>query len=198
MSPDDATTREKILKTTVGMLGKRGPETLTVRQIAAAAGVNVAAINYHFRSKENLVDEAIYAFSAKAFAEGMKILGAADVPPETRLIRFFQGYAYGLVEFGGATRTAFLGLMHSTGSGGKYAGMMREMLGAARSCIGEMTGITDEAELGRRVVMLLSAVAFPFLYLDLLRETSGVDYRNRAERDHYIESLVEALKNRKE
>ncbi|HEY9594982.1 MAG TPA: helix-turn-helix domain-containing protein [Spirochaetia bacterium] len=196
MRPDDATTREKILKATVGMLGKHGPEKLTIRQIATEAGVNVAAINYHFRSKENLVDEAVYTFSAEAFAQGMKFLTAAGVAPETRLTNFFRGYAYGLVEFSGATRTAFLGLMHLPGAGGKYAGMVREMLGAARACIGEMTGIADEAELGRRAVMLFSGVAFPFLYLDLFRETSGVDYRNRAERDRYIESLVEVLKTK--
>jgi TetR/AcrR family transcriptional regulator, regulator of cefoperazone and chloramphenicol sensitivity len=198
MSPEEVTTRERLLKTAVQLLGKGGPEKLTIRQIAARAGVNVAAVNYHFHSKEHLVDEAIYAFSAKAFAAGMKVFSAPGVTAEQRLVQFFQGYAYGLVEFRGATRTAFIGIMNAASAEGKYAGMTREMFAAARRCVAEMTGESDEAELGRKSLMLFSGVVFPFLCLELFKSAGGVDYGNRAERDRYIEMLVRALKTGKE
>jgi TetR/AcrR family transcriptional regulator, regulator of cefoperazone and chloramphenicol sensitivity len=198
MSPEEVTTRQRILKATVQLLGRRGPEKLTTRQIAAEAGVNVAAINYHFRSKEILVDEAIHAFSAKAFSLGMRVFSEPAIAPEERLIRFFQGYAHGLVEFRGATRTAFLGLMTPSSVDGKYAGMTREMFAAARGCIREMTGIGEEAELGRRALLLFSGVVFPFLCLELFKETSGVDYESPAQRDRFIEMLVRMLKTKKE
>jgi TetR/AcrR family transcriptional regulator, regulator of cefoperazone and chloramphenicol sensitivity len=198
MSPEEITTREKVLQTTVELMGKGGPEKLTIRQIAAEAGVNVAAINYHFQSKENLVDEAIHAFSSKAFAAGMKVFSAPDLSAGQRLIRFFQGYAYGLVEFSGVTRTAFMGIMNAASAESRYAGMMKEMFVAARRCVGEMTGERDEAELSRRALMLFSGVVFPFLCRELFKSTSGIDYGNRAERDRYIEMLVGALKTKKE
>ena len=198
MSPEETNTREKVLKATVQLLGKNGPEKLTIRQIAARAGVNVAAINYHFRSKENLVDEAVYAFSEKAFVNGMKVFRDPAMPAETRLTTFFQGYAYGLVEFRGATRTAFMGMMNASSAEGKYAGMMREMFTAAAKSVGEMTGVTDLAECNRRVLMLFSGVVFPFLCLEVFLGASGIDYRDREERDRYVAMLVKAMKTRKE
>ena len=52
MEPEDTKTRDKVLKTTVRLLAKSKPAKLTIRQIAAGAGVNVAAINYHFAAKK--------------------------------------------------------------------------------------------------------------------------------------------------
>ena len=42
-------------------LEKAGPNKLTTRSIAAQAGVNIAAINYYFTSKEALLEAALAA-----------------------------------------------------------------------------------------------------------------------------------------
>lgn len=52
MSKD--TTREKILAAASDVFAVKGFEKTTVRDICAQADVNVAAINYHFRDKQNL------------------------------------------------------------------------------------------------------------------------------------------------
>jgi AcrR family transcriptional regulator len=198
MNPEDTTTRDKVLKTTVRLLAKSEPAKLTIRQIAAEAGVNVAAINYHFRSKENLIDEAVFMFSQDAFSAGLRMLTDPSLTPEARLARFFKGYAYGLVEFRGATETAFLGIMNATAGQGKYAGMMQEMFQATRKNVGELTGERDEKEQSRAALMLISGVVFPFLFADLFRASSGIDYRDQPERDRYIDVLIRALKKGKE
>lgn len=57
-SEEDA--RERILKATLELLqAQQNADRVTVRQIAAAAGVNGALINYYFRSKDNLLYEAV-------------------------------------------------------------------------------------------------------------------------------------------
>src|SRR5512146_3225307 len=107
MSPEEASTKERILKTAVALLFKSGPESFTTRTIAQEAGVNAAAINYHFKSKENLLEEAVVAAAAHACAAGLAIPRDAALPPRERLTRFDQGYAMGLVEYKWITRTAF-------------------------------------------------------------------------------------------
>jgi len=198
MNSAEETTRDKVLKTTVRLLAKSEPSLLTIRQIAAEAGVNVAAVNYHFQSKENLIDEAIFAFSQDAFTAGLKLLKEPSLPPQDRLSSFFKGYAYGLMEFRGATRTAFMGIMNATNGEGKYAGMMSELLSAARENVRDLIGGEDETEQSRKTIMLFSGVVFPFLFADMFRASSGIDYRDRLERDGYIEMLVRALKKDKE
>jgi len=48
-------TKNKILDTAQRLIGEQGFEATSVRDITAAAGVNLAAIHYHFGSKEDLL-----------------------------------------------------------------------------------------------------------------------------------------------
>ena len=50
-------TKERILETTERLLAEHGFETVTLRDITGVAEVNVAAVNYHFGSKEKLFEE---------------------------------------------------------------------------------------------------------------------------------------------
>jgi AcrR family transcriptional regulator len=52
-----ATTKERILTAAEALFAQRGFEGASLRQLTAAAGVNLAAVNYHFGSKDNLVEE---------------------------------------------------------------------------------------------------------------------------------------------
>lgn len=54
-------TRTKILEAAFRQLGQRGYAALSVREIAKDAGVNHALINYHFRTKDQLVIEVLDA-----------------------------------------------------------------------------------------------------------------------------------------
>jgi AcrR family transcriptional regulator len=52
--------KEKLLQATLAILGEGiDPELITTRDIAKRAGLNIALINYHFQSKDNLIEQAI-------------------------------------------------------------------------------------------------------------------------------------------
>lgn len=64
MSDDD--TRHRILLAAGAAFAERGLRATTVRDICESAGVNSAAVNYHFQAKENLYREVIrHAHSEK-------------------------------------------------------------------------------------------------------------------------------------
>ena len=50
-------TRELILDVAERLFANNGPSAVTVRTIAAAAGINTQAVNYHFGSKDRLFEE---------------------------------------------------------------------------------------------------------------------------------------------
>lgn len=52
-------TRQKILDTAERLFATRGYTGVSLRQIIAAAEVNLAAVHYHFGSKQELLDEVI-------------------------------------------------------------------------------------------------------------------------------------------
>ncbi len=49
-------TEKKILNTALAMISKKGSFDITIRELADEAQVNIAAINYHFRTKENMLE----------------------------------------------------------------------------------------------------------------------------------------------
>lgn len=52
-----AETRERILAAAEQLFGEQGFAATSLRAVTSAAGVNLAAVNYHFRSKEALFEE---------------------------------------------------------------------------------------------------------------------------------------------
>src|SRR5260370_36472731 len=52
-------TKEKILDTAERLIGEQGYAATSLRQIINEAGVNLAAVHYHFGSKEDLLDAVV-------------------------------------------------------------------------------------------------------------------------------------------
>jgi AcrR family transcriptional regulator len=70
--PDDRTTRAVIRDEALRLFAARGTETVTIRQIAAAAGVSAGLVVHHFKSKEGLraaVDAHVLALFADMLGE---------------------------------------------------------------------------------------------------------------------------------
>ena len=56
---DKVPTRQLIIEAVLDCIEKYGIDKLTTRKIAEEAGTNIASINYHFRTKDDLVAEAL-------------------------------------------------------------------------------------------------------------------------------------------
>ncbi len=57
MNGSSPSTRERILAAAEALFAQRGFDGASLRQLTSAAGVNLAAVNYHFGSKDKLVEE---------------------------------------------------------------------------------------------------------------------------------------------
>jgi AcrR family transcriptional regulator len=55
----DRNTKSKILDAAEKLFGEKGFDSTSLRDITAEAQVNLAAVNYHFQSKESLIDAVI-------------------------------------------------------------------------------------------------------------------------------------------
>jgi len=98
--------REALLAGAKRCLIEKGYARTTARDIAAASGVSLAAIGYHFGSKEALMNQAIYEFVGEWGEEVQRALnaeGALDAEPLERFesimgrtIESFSGPARGM------------------------------------------------------------------------------------------------------
>lgn len=69
---------EDLLAAAKQCLAERGYARTTVRDIVAVSGSNLAAINYHFRSKDALLVQAMVELTAEAVGEILKALPDDD------------------------------------------------------------------------------------------------------------------------
>jgi AcrR family transcriptional regulator len=90
-------TQDKILDTAERLFGEQGYAATSLRQIVAEAGVNLAAIHYHFGSKEELLDELVMRKAAPVNEERLALLsrfeaeaGSGPIPVEKILQAFLQ------------------------------------------------------------------------------------------------------------
>lgn len=81
-----AKTRQSLLTTAGEIFGEKGYRETTIAEICRRAGTNIAAVNYHFGSKQALYIEAwrhAFSESIQAYPPSGGVSG--DAPPEERL-----------------------------------------------------------------------------------------------------------------
>lgn len=90
-------TEDKILDTSERLFGEQGYAGTSLRQIIAAAGVNLAAIHYHFGNKEELLDRLVARKAGPVNAERLEHLdryeaeaGSSPVAVEKILQAFLE------------------------------------------------------------------------------------------------------------
>ena len=72
-------TKERILDTAERLFAKQGYAATSLRSIIAEAGVNLAAVHYHFHSKEALLEALILRRSVPANRERLALLDRFEV-----------------------------------------------------------------------------------------------------------------------
>lgn len=75
-------TRDRLLEAAGRVFAERGYDAATVREICVNAGVNVAAVNYHFRDKAGLYAEVLQHSMRAAQVEAIRHTLKQDAPPE--------------------------------------------------------------------------------------------------------------------
>jgi AcrR family transcriptional regulator len=87
--------REALVDATIESLKRYGYEGLSVRRIAAEAGVSIGLINHHFPNKDSLVAESYRAFSRRLAATFEKAVETAGADPRARLKAYLEAFFSG-------------------------------------------------------------------------------------------------------
>ena len=87
----DRSTKDNLFRAAVCVFAEKGFAAATVREICARAGANVAAVNYHFGSKEKLY-EAVLDFIMAGPGERPARAAALAGPPEARLAAYVRAF----------------------------------------------------------------------------------------------------------
>jgi AcrR family transcriptional regulator len=192
VSPEDTGTKNRILQTAIRLLLETSPENLTTRRIAREAEVNIAAIHYYFQTKEALIAEAYAAATDIGFTHAMQIFTRMDLPARERAALFLKGYAVGIVDYPNISRAGFSGMLFAEKASERFSKYLGQIFEALRGTFQEMGEIDEKAAAGKALAAI-SSIILPFLFMGAFRGISGIEYSDRAEREKYIELLVDDL-----
>jgi TetR/AcrR family transcriptional regulator, regulator of cefoperazone and chloramphenicol sensitivity len=93
MDKENIETRTRLLETAVTVFAEKGFAATTIRMIAGRARVNVAAINYHFGSKEGLYREVLRYARRIAYERYPTTYGLSlNASPEERLHAYLLSF----------------------------------------------------------------------------------------------------------
>ena len=88
--------KEKIIHATIDLIKKYGDTSkITVRDIAASAGVGIGLINYHFQTKDNLISLC----TLELIRHSIEQLGTMNENTETEPIDQMKVLGRGITEF---------------------------------------------------------------------------------------------------
>lgn len=92
-------TVDRLLHVAIEVFAERGFRATTVREICTRASVNVASVNYYFRSKEALYSKAL-TLAIQEANQLYPMAAAQDqsLPPEQRLTLFIDNFLHKLLD----------------------------------------------------------------------------------------------------
>lgn len=192
MKESDLETRERILKYTLELIRKeKDYSKITIRRIVSNARVSLSAVNYHFGSKKELIDEVvrrpILEFLA---ASGIREQAFGD-DAIGRLKAFVKAPARYLAENPNVSRISILSDMTDPAGGDLTQQTLAFILPAARAAFPRL----GEQETALRMWGLISLLQTSFLRSLQFSALTGIDYFDGESRDrmidHYIDNITE-------
>lgn len=192
MTENEISTEQRIIAAAVECIERYGIQETTNRKIAEIAGVNNAAINYYFRSKDALVQRVMEETLKNAFDwEDFSKLPYGS--PRERCIAVFSDIMTGGINFPGITRAHFYDLFANGDYNNlgikKYAEFVEHL-----ACELQDLGATQSpAELRLALMQIAAAVIMVIIAPGMYTDQFQFDLRNVEDRTSFITSLVNKL-----
>ena len=185
----EATTEEKIKEAARKLFTKNGFAATRTRDIAEEAGINLALLNYYFRSKQKLFD-LVMMENFHRFLQGITVNFMDEhMPIAERVQRIVSAYIDFLTEF--PDLPLFI-LNEIRGNPSRIAASINDELGPMRSrFFQQLTSANKEGKTAldpfHFVANLVGLTVFPFVGRPLLQRVTGVT-------DERFEALMQERK----
>jgi AcrR family transcriptional regulator len=183
---------DKIILAAIECIEKYGISGATNRQIAQMAGVNNAAINYYFRSKDVLIQRCMEITLKNGFdLSGMPPMPAASA--QERCIAVLTDLIAGGYQYPGITRAHFYNLMAE----GQYDALLMKHVNAfmddlAKDLQDRGTALAAD-ELKIALLQIISAVLMAILAPKLFEQQQGFNLHDAEFYRAYVTRLVTHL-----
>jgi AcrR family transcriptional regulator len=173
-------------------MADEGFQNVTVRKISTRADVNIAAVNYHFGSKDMVIDKALKYVTAQ-MKKVFTILKEND-QPAVRLSNFIQAYADTVYKYPDIVRYMIDQKIHHSNAPVEYSEYLeQEGIHLIHQALQELHPDEDESRIYMRTLQILGCISFPILMGATVQQYSGLNLNEKSSRNILIELLTEQM-----
>jgi hypothetical protein len=193
---DDAKTKadakDRIIKAVLDIISQKGGINITVREIAKEANVNLASINYHFRTTQNLFNE-VENFLTSKILQLNEILENKSLEPKEAILTWSKEMMDLIYDNPGILwiiGSKIMGKNRADIFMGKFKHVKNLPIS---SLIKDVTGISENQLLTLKTVQIISGIIGPLILYYGVGKDSFMDLNNASIREEYSRSLVESI-----
>lgn len=185
--------KEKIIEVTIDLIQNANGEIhkVTTRAIAKRAGIGVGLVNYHFESKNKLIEicvQRIISDVIKSFKPNLN----KELDSISRIKKVTKMVADFLIQNPSVSKISILGDMNTPNT---VDNTMKTVKGFLASMGDYNISKEEKMLLSFALTSILQAV---FLRKDITKESFGFDFNNKEERERVIDFMIDKLFGGKE
>jgi len=197
-------TKERILGAAEQLFARHGFAGASLRQVTAAANVNLAAVNYHFGSKENLINEVFRRRLDDLNAHRIAALETAAASPDVSLETLLDAFIRPALELsldrsGGAAFVRVLARAYAEHNDAlrkflsdNYGHVMKRF----HTVFGQFLPELDKEELYWRLDIVAGALTYAMADFGVIKRKAGITEQMHRERsaEHLIRFAAAGLR----
>lgn len=183
--------RARLVEAAIEQIEQRGLARLTIREVAAAAGANIAAVNYYFGSKDALVSAALEGTIRVMMEDIDEILKSASGSPKQGFAELLEYLIEGTLRFPRISKAHLHDAFSADDYSGPFPALFAPLLIRVRDALREALPALSESAASRRVVAALSAMFFPGFFAGLFSGMSILEHPR--ERREYAQEVARQL-----
>ena len=192
-----AATKKRIIKATLDIISGEGFQNVTIRKIAKMAGANVAAVNYHFGSKDAVINEALNMVTLE-LEDAFGCLKSDELEPVARLECFVRQYSQVILDYPDIIRNFISQALHNNLIKVEY----QEYLKNEGIVLISGTIAQIRPEEPRRFTTCdpaaFNSLSFPILMGERIHEITGLALDDPEISNRYIELLLQNVTRNRE
>jgi len=184
--------RQKIVMSTIQCIEKYGLEHVTTRRITEMSGVNVAAINYHFGSKDNLIKAVLKITLDEGFVNNINDYNEEwSSHTYHALENFLKDTLTGMMNYPNLTKAHFQESFNNNTHDGYSINRFNKFLTTFQTLVKDLLKSTTEQQQKLDIIQIWSALMVPGMMPGIFREFLGSDLTDPEDQSDYIKSILE-------
>jgi AcrR family transcriptional regulator len=183
--------KEKIIDATTELIGECASiESVTVRDIAAKASVGIGLINYHFQTKENLINQCVQKMIGNTINNFDKLYQSLTMEPLDKLRFLTKRMCLFLARNQGISRVSILSDLFAGNCSDNTSQTIKAYLPVMREVCGNKK---SDKELYLLSHILMATLQSAFLRRDVFMQSAEVDFYDVEQLECLIDRVIDIL-----